>query len=166
MNKAIFLDRDGTINIEKNYLYKIKDFEFIHGMPDAIARWNQLGFLVIVVTNQAGVARGYYSENDVDILHRYINEQLSEYNAHIDKFYYCPHHPTEGVGKYKKDCNCRKPKTGLIEKAIKENDIDLSKSYLFGDKESDLEAGNKLSIKSFLVDGVSFDINRFDIFKI
>ena len=166
MKKAIFLDRDGTINIEKGYLYKIADFEFIDGMPLAIQRWNKLGFLVIVVTNQAGIARGYYKEKDVEILHMYINEELSKYNAHIDKFYYCPHHPTEGKGKYLKDCNCRKPKTGLFERAIEENDIDISESYLFGDKNSDLEAGKKLGIKSFLVDGKFFDVDSYNLFNI
>lgn len=166
LKKAIFLDRDGTINIEKGYLYKIADFEFIDGMPLAIQRWNKLGFLVIVVTNQAGIARGYYKEKDVEILHMYINEELSKYNAHIDKFYYCPHHPTEGKGKYLKDCNCRKPKTGLFERAIEENDIDISESYLFGDKNSDLEAGKKLGIKSFLVDGKFFDVDSYNLFNI
>lgn len=166
MKKAIFLDRDGTINIEKDYLYKIADFEFIDGMPSAIQRWNKLGFLVIVVTNQSGIARGYYKEKDVEILHMYINEELSKYNAHIDKFYYCPHHPTEGKGKYLKNCNCRKPKTGLLERAIEENDIDISKSYLFGDKNSDLEAGKKLGIESFLVDGISFDVDSYNLFNI
>jgi D-glycero-D-manno-heptose 1,7-bisphosphate phosphatase len=166
LKKAIFLDRDGTINIEKDYLYKIADFEFIDGMPSAIQRWNKLGFLVIVVTNQSGIARGYYKEKDVEILHMYINEELSKYNAHIDKFYYCPHHPTEGKGKYLKNCNCRKPKTGLLERAIEENDIDISKSYLFGDKNSDLEAGKKLGIESFLVDGISFDVDSYNLFNI
>ncbi len=161
MNKAIFLDRDGTLNIEKNYLYRIEDFEFIKGMPEAIRKWNELGYLVIVITNQAGVARGYYREEDVKILHEYINECLKKLGAHINSFYYCPHHPTEGIGKYKIECNCRKPKTGLLEKAIVEFSIDVNKSYLFGDKESDLEAGSKMKIKSFLVDGKSFDINYY-----
>lgn len=109
---------------------------------------------------------GYYKEKDVEILHKYINEELSKYNAHIDKFYYCPHHLTEGKGKYLKDCNCRKPKTGLFERAIEENDIDISKSYLFGDKNSDLEAGKKLCIKSFLVDGKFFDVDSYNLFNI
>lgn len=166
MKKAIFLDRDGTINKEKNYLYKIEDFKFIPGMPDAIKRWNDLNYLVIVVTNQAGVARGYYTEEDVKILHTYINDELQMYSAWIDKFYYCPHHPTEGNGKYLRICNCRKPNTGLLEQAIKEFDIDISQSFLFGNSKSDLDAGEKLNIKSFLVDGKSFNIDDYYMFKL
>jgi len=161
MRKAVFLDRDGTLNVEVNYLYKPEDLRFIPGIIEAIRFWNEAGYLVVVVTNQAGVARGYYSEDDVIRLHEYINQQLETAGAHIDAFYYCPHHPEYGIGKYKVDCNCRKPKTGMLEKAISDFDIDVQESYLFGDKPSDIEAGEKLGIKSFLVNGKNFDVSEY-----
>lgn len=161
MNKAIFLDRDGTLNVEKNYLYKIEDFEFIPGMPEAIKKWNELGYKVIVVTNQAGVARGFYSENDVKSLHAFINDSLAKLGAHIDAFYYCPHHPIHGIGKYKIECNCRKPKTGMLEQAIADFDIDITKSFLFGDHDSDIEAGETMNIKSYKVEGQQFNVVNY-----
>ena len=122
--KTVFLDRDGTINVEKNYLYRLEDFEFIPKAPEAIAMLNKCGYQVIVVSNQAGVARGYYTEDDVKKLHKYINLRLKEYNAHIDAFYYCPHHPDKGfegeIKELKIDCDCRKPKIGMLEKAKKD----------------------------------------------
>ncbi|WP_331655244.1 D-glycero-alpha-D-manno-heptose-1,7-bisphosphate 7-phosphatase [Aminipila sp.] len=146
MNKAIFFDRDGTINVEVNYLHRIEDFKFIDGMPEFIKKWNDWGYKVIVVTNQAGIARGYYNEEDMHKLHVYLNKELQKIGAHIDAFYFCPHHP-EFTG----ECNCRKPKAGMIEQAIKDFDIDVSQSLLFGDKEWDIEAGNKCGIKGILV---------------
>lgn len=153
MNKAAFFDRDGTINVEVNYLYKIEDFKFIKGIPELIKKYNDEGYKVIVVTNQAGIARGYYTKEDMDKLHNYINEQLNKIGAHIDAFYFCPHHPEHGIGKYKVDCNCRKPKTGMLEQAIKDFDIDVTQSVLYGDKPWDIEAGEKCGIKSILVEG-------------
>lgn len=146
MNKAAFFDRDGTINVEKNYLYKVEDFEFIKGIPELIKKYNDEGYVVIVVTNQAGIARGYYTEEDMNILHRYINEQLAKIGAHIDAFYFCPHHP-DITG----ECNCRKPKTGMLEKAINDWNIDVTKSILYGDKPWDIEAGDKCGIRSIYV---------------
>lgn len=151
MNKAVFLDRDGTINVEKNYLYRIEDFEFIEGAPEAIKLLNDNEYKVIVVTNQAGVARGYYTEADVKKLHKHIDDELRKYQAHIDAYYYCPHHPIYGIGEYKVECNCRKPKTGLLEKAVKDFAIDLSNSWIIGDKQSDVESGELLYIKTILV---------------
>lgn len=151
MNKAVFLDRDGTINIEKNYLYKIEDFEFIPGVPEAIKMLNEAGYLVIVVTNQAGIARGYYTEEDMHKLHRHIDKELERYGAHIDAYYYCPHHPVHGIGKYKKSCKCRKPNSGMLEAAIKEFNIDVHKSYMIGDKPWDVDAGRNIGVKSFQI---------------
>lgn len=147
MNKVAFFDRDGTINVEVNYLYKIKDFKFIDGIPELIKSFNDAGFKVIVITNQAGIARGYYSENDMHKLHKHINLQLSKYGACIDAFYFCPHHPD-----FTGECECRKPKVGMIEKAIKDFDIDVSKSILLGDKSWDIEAGEKCGIQSYYID--------------
>lgn len=166
MEKAIFLDRDGTINTDKGHLYKIEDFQFIPGTANAIKIWNEMNYFVLVVTNQSGVARGLYTENDVCILHNYINDELKKLNAHIDNFYYCPHHPTEGKGIYLQDCDCRKPKSGMLERAIREFNIDTTQSYLFGDKATDLETGRRLNIKSFLVNGVTFNVNDYEMFKI
>lgn len=149
--KAVFLDRDGTINVEKNYLYKIEDFQFIEGVPEAIALLNKNGYLVIVVSNQAGVARGYYTEKDVQSLHEYINCELEKKGAHIDAFYYCPHHPVAGIGCYKKKCHCRKPETGMFEQACLEFPIDRKDSWMIGDNCSDIEAGKKFQLKTMLV---------------
>lgn len=153
MNKAVFLDRDGTINKDIGYLYRIEELEFLPNAIKAIKILNEVGFLVIVITNQSGVARGYYSEEDIEVLHNHINELLKEYGAHIDAFYYCPHHPDDGIGMYKVDCNCRKPRTGLIEDAIIDYKIDRNKSYMIGDKKSDIEAGINANLKgSYQID--------------
>lgn len=152
VRKAVFLDRDGTINIEKNYVHKVEDFEFIEGVPEAIKAMNDAGYLVIVITNQAGIARGYYTEDDMHKLHNYIDTELEKHDAKIDAYYFCPHHPIHGIGEYKVDCNCRKPKSGMLELAIKDYNIDIKQSYLFGDKYSDIETGEKINITSFLVD--------------
>jgi len=152
MKKALFLDRDGTINIDKGYVYKPEDFVFIDGIIDAIRTYNQNGYVVVVISNQAGIARGYYSEEDVIVLHKYVDTLLLKSNARVDKWYYCPHHPEFGIGKYKINCNCRKPKTGLLELAISEFNIDVKQSILVGDKPWDIECGEKMGIKSIYVD--------------
>lgn len=151
MNKAVLIDRDGTLNIEKNYLYKVEDFEFTQNAIEAIRKLNDSGFLVIVITNQAGIARGYYTEKDLEKLHIWMNEELSKYNAKIDKFYYCPHHPIHGLGLYKQECNCRKPNNGLYLRAIEEFNIDTSNSYVIGDKITDLIPGKNSGMKTVLV---------------
>lgn len=149
--KTVFLDRDGTINVEKNYLYKPEDFQFIENAPEAIVLLKKHGYRVIVVTNQAGVARGYYTEADVKRLHAYINEQLQKWNTQIDAFYYCPHHPTAGIGKYKRDCNCRKPKTGMFEQACRDFEVDRENSWMIGDNKGDIEAGRNFGLRTILV---------------
>lgn len=151
MKKCVFLDRDGTINVEKDYLHKIEDFEWEYRAKEAIKIIKNKGYIVIVVTNQSGVARGYYDEEAVKKLHKYMNEELKVCQSEIDAFYYCPHHK-DGVGKYKKNCDCRKPELGMFEEAFKEFDIDLGKSYIVGDKRSDLIAGQRLKMSSVLVE--------------
>lgn len=146
MKKAIFLDRDGTLNKELNYLYKPSEFEFIPGTVDAIKIFHELDYLVIVLTNQAGIARGYYTEEDVHKLHRYIDGLLAAEGTFIDAYYYCPHHPDGVVEGYIKECECRKPKIGLIDKAIRDFDIDLSDSIIVGDNEKDMKAGRNAGI--------------------
>lgn len=151
MEKVVFLDRDGTINIEKNYLHKIEDFEFIKDSDKAIKLLKDNGFKVVVVSNQAGIARGYYSEEDVEILHEYINNILGKQGARIDAFYYCPHHPEHGIGKYLCECKCRKPLTGMFEKAAEKINIDINKSWMVGDNKGDINAGINFGVKTILV---------------
>lgn len=136
MKKALFLDRDGVINVEKAYLYKIEDFEFINGIIDLCLHYQSLGFIIIVVTNQSGIARGFYSEEDFSILSSFMIKQFSSYNINISHVYHCPHHETIS-GK----CLCRKPLPGMLLEAKKDYDIDLLSSIIIGDKERDVEAG-------------------------
>ncbi len=149
--RAVFLDRDGTINVEKNYLHKIEDFEFILGAPEAIKQFKDAGFLVIVVSNQAGIARGYFDEDDVEKLHDYIQRRLIDYDTSIDAFYFCPHHPVEGLGAYKVDCDCRKGNPGMLLQASKEHNVDLKRSFMVGDKLADIEAGERAGCQPILV---------------
>ena len=139
MNKAVFLDRDGVINIDKAYVYKIEDFEFCQGVFEALKHFQNLGYLLIVVTNQSGIGRGYYREEDFHTLTRWMRETLNEHTIIIDAVYYCPHAP-EAM------CNCRKPKSGMFENAIKALDIDVKKSWMIGDKESDIQAAHHVKI--------------------
>ncbi|MBZ4683916.1 MAG: D-glycero-D-manno-heptose 1,7-bisphosphate phosphatase [Fusobacteriaceae bacterium] len=152
MKKCIFIDRDGTINVEKNYLHKIEDFEFIENSEKAIKIFKELGYLVIVITNQSGIARGYYNENDVKILHNHINEALkNNYNVEIDDFYYCPHHTKGNIKEYSIECKCRKPEPEMFIKAKEKYNIDFLNSYMVGDKLSDLEGAIKLGIEPIFV---------------
>lgn len=151
--KVIFLDRDGTINKEVNYLHRTADLILLPGVIKAVERLNNAGYMVIVVTNQAGVARGYYTEEEVRVLHEHMNAELLKSGAHVDKFYYCPHHPEYGVGVYKTDCRCRKPGIGMFEQAESElpHGIDKVHSYMIGDKLIDTQAGKSYGIRSILV---------------
>ena len=145
-SKAVFLDRDGTLNVDKGYVYRIEDWEWIPGAVDAIVALRKAGFLVIVVTNQAGIARGYYNEVDVNRLHAWINEELKKQGAAVDGFYYCPHHPA-----YSGECACRKPMPGMLHEAIRDFDVDINGSWLVGDKAADIHAGLAVGIKPILV---------------
>lgn len=150
MRRAVFLDRDGTINIEKEYLYRINDFEFIEGVQEAIRLLNEAGIMVVVVTNQSGVARGYYTEEDVESLHRHIANELKISGAHIDAWLYCPHHP-DGRGSYALPCDCRKPLPGMLNNAATRYNIDLENSTMIGDKLADIEAGKTAGCRTILV---------------
>ncbi|MEI6214489.1 MAG: D-glycero-beta-D-manno-heptose 1,7-bisphosphate 7-phosphatase [Desulfuromonadales bacterium] len=150
MKRAVFLDRDGTINVEKDYLYRSIDCEFIPGSIDAIRRFNNAGFLVVVVTNQSGVARGFYTEEDVETLHSYMAAELSRHRAHVDAWLYCPHHPS-GRGSYSLPCTCRKPLPGMLLEAARRFDIDLAASFMIGDKLADIDAGRAAGCKTLLV---------------
>lgn len=166
--RALFLDRDGTVNIDKHHVYRVEDFEFVCGMPRLIKRYRDEGYLVIVITNQAGVAKGLYTEQDVQRLHDYINEALSrDYKTRIDAFFYCPHHPQGALPEYTRACTCRKPGAGLIYEAVeffakRGIAVSLSDSILIGDKDSDIEAGKTAGIADCrLVRYIMKDAGRF-----
>ena len=150
MKKAIFLDRDGTINVEKDYIYKSEDLVFEEGSIEALKTFKNLGYILIVVSNQSGIARGYFTEADLNIFNNNMNEILKKNGVEITEFYCCPHH-LDGIGKYKKVCECRKPNNKMIEDAIKKYNIDREKSYMIGDKISDIGAGLKSNLKTVLV---------------
>ena len=144
-NKAAFFDRDGTINIDTGYLYEPEKLAFVPGVPDLIRRCNEEKYLVIVVTNQSGIARGMFTETQMQALHEAMNRRLKEgYGAHIDAFYFCPHLP-EITG----ECDCRKPKPGLFLKAIEDYDIDPAASLSFGDSLRDEQASRAAGIQHF-----------------
>lgn len=150
MQRAVFLDRDGTINMEKEYLYRIDEFEFVPGAPEAIRRLNEAGFVVVVVTNQSGVGRGYYTEDDVETLHRFISRELERHGAHVDAWMYCPHLPP-GKGSYSLACSCRKPLPGMLLEAAGRFNIDLKRSIMIGDKCVDMEAAVAAGCRPILV---------------
>jgi len=150
--RAVFLDRDGTINREVEYLHREEEFEWIPGAPEAIARLNRAGFLVIVVTNQAGVAHGLYTEDDVDSLHRFITSELEKAGARIDAYYYCPHHPDAAIETYRQNSSRRKPAPGMLLEAAEEYAIDLAGSFLVGDKLIDVEAALAVGATPVLVE--------------
>jgi D-glycero-D-manno-heptose 1,7-bisphosphate phosphatase len=154
MSKAVFLDRDGTINEEMGYINHIGRFRVFDFVPEAIRLFNENGFKVIVITNQSGVARGYFTEELLREIHNHLIHILESRNARIDKIYYCPHHPVEGTGEYRKDCNCRKPKTGMIDRARQDFDIEMNQSYMIGDRFKDMEFGKRVGLKTiFLLTG-------------
>ncbi|ADL06317.1 D-glycero-alpha-D-manno-heptose-1,7-bisphosphate 7-phosphatase [Lacrimispora saccharolytica] len=151
MDRIVFLDRDGTINEEVEYLHRPEDLVILPGVPEALSRLREQGFKLVVVTNQAGVARGYYGEGDVNALHEYLNSLLSKKGAFIDRFYYCPHHPVHGIGEYGRECHCRKPDIGMFEMAESCFPVDKSHSYMIGDKLLDTEAGRRYGVGTVLV---------------
>ena len=141
MNSALFLDRDGVVNIDHGYVYKKSNFDFTENIFDLVRSANNLGYLVVVITNQAGIARGYYTEKDFNVLTLWMHEQFKLKGAKIDMTYFCPFHKDGVIKKYKKDSYLRKPNPGMIQNACKELNINPSKSLLVGDKETDIEAG-------------------------
>lgn len=143
--KIAFFDRDGTINVNFGYVYRPEDLEFVEGIPAVIRQYNEEKIPVLVVTNQAGIAKGYYTWEQMERFNLYLNTQLQErFGAHIDAFYACPHHPD-----YTGDCDCRKPKSGLFMQAAKDFNVDFSQSVMYGDKESDRLAALGAGIKKF-----------------
>lgn len=146
---AAFLDRDGVLNEDRGYVHLPDQIEWRDGAARAVARLNDAGYFVFVVTNQSGIARGYYDEDTVGSLHCWINGQLARSAAHIDAFYYCPHHPTEGAAPYRRACDCRKPAPGMLIQAMDEWPVDRAGSFLIGDKATDLAAAAAVGLPSF-----------------
>ena len=151
--KAAFFDRDGVLNVDKSYLYKIEDLEWIDGAKEALAYLTQQGYTVFVVTNQSGIARGYYTVDDMNKLHNYMAQQVAAAGGKIEKFYYCPHLPEGKIAEYAVECDCRKPKPGLILRAFEEYDIDKDAAFLIGDKPRDVESAEAAGIKDYLFSG-------------
>ena len=151
MNKAVFLDRDGIINIDKNYVYKIEDFEFVPGIIHLLKIFKEMGYLLIIVTNQSGIARGYFTEEEFNILNNWMINKLLEYGVEITATYYCPHHPNAFIKEYRKKCECRKPGIALFIQAANDYNIDFDNSIAIGDKLRDCEICNVTNCKGFLV---------------
>jgi D-glycero-D-manno-heptose 1,7-bisphosphate phosphatase len=149
---AVFLDRDGTINEEVGYLDSLDKLKIFPEAFEAIRRINQSGMKAVVISNQSGVARGYFDEDFVETVHARIQALLKKRKACIDRFYYCPHHPTEGTGVYRTACTCRKPSPGLLLRASQEMGIDLARSYMVGDMPKDIEAAGQAGAKGILVE--------------
>jgi len=151
MNRAVFLDRDGTVNVEVGYLSDLAQLRLISGAGAAIKRLNDKGLKVVLVTNQSGVARGYFSESFVQQTHVLLKQMLLKEGARIDGIYFCPHHPKAGNSLYTTACDCRKPGTGMIDRAARDLNIDVKRSFVVGDKWSDVELGQRAGARSILV---------------
>jgi len=151
--KVVFLDRDGVINKEVGYLHRIKDFKFIPGVFDACNYFLSLGYQIIVVTNQSGISRGLYKEGDFNILNKWMLEEFQQKGVNILNVFFCPHGPNDY-------CNCRKPKPGLFLDAMEKYDIDMSKSWMIGDKEADIEAANNAGISQTIIVRSGHKINE------
>jgi D-glycero-D-manno-heptose 1,7-bisphosphate phosphatase len=151
--KTIFLDRDGVINKEKNYLYKIKDFEFIKGTFSACQDFIKLGYKIIVISNQSGISRGYYTETDYQKINNWMISQFNNNNVEILDSFHCPHSPSLA-------CNCRKPRPGMFNIAVAKYNINLTKSWMIGDKEIDITAANLAGIKNTVLVRSGHEINE------
>lgn len=157
MNRALFLDRDGVVNIEKNYLYKTEDFEFIDGVFETCREFQERGYLIFIVTNQAGIARGIYTEKDFNELTKWMLDKFVSKRVVVSKVYYCPHHPD-----FTGDCACRKPEPGMLLRASQDYDIDLSSSIFVGDKKSDMVAAKKSGILNRILVRSGHEITKED----
>jgi D-glycero-D-manno-heptose 1,7-bisphosphate phosphatase len=150
-HRVVFLDRDGTICEEVGYLDSVDQMKLIPRSGEAVALLNRKGFKVVVITNQAGVARGFFPEAILEDLHAQMIRLLKAEGAEVDGIYYCPHHPTDGSPPYLRECNCRKPATGLLEKAAADLNLDLSSAFMIGDHFSDVECGQRIGAETVLL---------------
>lgn len=171
MKKALFLDRDGVINVDFGYVHQIKDFEFIDGIFDVCRYAQDMGFEIFVITNQAGIARGYYSVDDFSTLTEWMKAEFLKEEIEIKDVYYCPHHPEKGENEYVTACKCRKPEPGMLIKAKKEHGVDLAHSAFIGDKVSDMQAAeaagihNKILVTSRYRDDQQVHAHRINAVK-
>ena len=150
-NRAVFLDRDGTINHDGGYTHRVEDLRLIDHVIDGLQLISGMGFRLIITTNQSGIARGYFTEGDMKVFNRHLVEMLRSYSIGIDAIYHCPYHPTVGVGHYHRDSDCRKPKPGMLLQAAGDHGIDLAASYVIGDKKSDTLAGQAAGCRTILI---------------
>lgn len=155
---ALLLDRDGVLNVDHGYVHRPEQFEWVSGAIAAIKKANDAGALVIVVTNQAGIARGYYDDAQFNALMQWVNRQLAEHGAHLDAWYYCPHHPTQGDTELTRQCDCRKPAPGLVLRALREWEFDPAAAVLIGDKPGDSDAAAAAGLRGRLFDPAREDL--------
>ena len=148
--KAVFFDRDGVLNVDKDYLHSIDELEWIDGAREAVAYLTKNGYTIFVVTNQSGIARGYYEVHDMQNLHNHMAAEIAAAGGRITKFYYCPHLPNGRIEQYAIECDCRKPKPGLLLQAMAEYPVCKSASFLIGDKKRDLESAQAAGIRGYL----------------
>lgn len=153
---AVFFDRDGVLNVDSGYVHRADQFEWIEGAMDAIALLKTRGYFVAVVTNQSGVARGYYDEPSVNVLHQHMQTELQlRARCSIDAFYYCPHLPDAALPQYRQHCACRKPNPGMLLTAAGEHGLDLARSYMVGDRDTDMAAASAAGVRGLLYVGGS-----------
>lgn len=150
---ALFLDRDGVINVDKNYIYRVEEFEWVEGAQDVIRRFNNMGWWVFVVTNQSGIARGLYTEEQMQVLHDWMTGELAKSGAHIDRIYHCPFHEEGTIPRYTKDSFDRKPKPGMLIHAMTDFPVIKERSFMIGDKQADMEAATAAGVRGFLFTG-------------
>jgi D-glycero-D-manno-heptose 1,7-bisphosphate phosphatase len=150
---AVFLDRDGVLNVDRGYVHRPDQIEWIPGSREAIKRFNDAGYLVFVVSNQSGVARGYFSEEDVRALHRWMASELQAVGAHVDAFEYCPHHPEGTVARYRRVSGHRKPAPGMVLDCLARWPVNKDESFLIGDKDTDVEAAEAAGIRGYRFPG-------------
>ena len=151
MHKAIFLDRDGTINVDTGYTYKIEDLKFEEGAVEGLKLLQGSGFKLIIVTGQSGIGRGYYTEEYYHRFMQHMRSELRRKGVNIERDYFCPHHPEKGKGKYRVDCECRKPKIRMLKMAASDFGLDLSRCWVVGDKTDDIEMGRRANCRTVLV---------------
>lgn len=152
MQRAVFLDKDGTLVEDVPYNVNIEKIRFTPYAFEALKQLHELGFLLIIVTNQSGIARGYFGREEVENLHRYFAAVFDSIGTPLSGFYYCPHHPDAPLGEFSIECDCRKPKPGMLREAARRLDIDLSESWMIGDILNDVEAGKSAGCKTILID--------------
>ena len=150
---ALFLDRDGVINVDHSYVFRREDFEWVDGAQAVIRRFNDMGWWVFVVTNQSGIARGYYTEEQMQALHDWMSAELGATGAHIDRIYHCPFHEDGTIPRYTRDSYDRKPRPGMLIRAMTDFPVIKERSLLIGDKQADLEAARAAGVRGFLFTG-------------